>query len=91
MFFLDSVLVIILFYNKEAVPLNFCSHSEDAFDVAATGAETSSYNYLNVSLWKLFIFIIGFVIWKFLFEKKSTSFICLYKQNPNHCWHLKNE
>ena len=56
-----SIFSIILLYNKEAVSCTLYSLSASASRVAATGADTTLYNFVIWFLIKLVMFIIGFL------------------------------
>ena len=63
---------VILLYNKEVVSSTLCSPSASASHVAATGADTALYNFVNWFLIQLVMFIICFrgkffqILWSFL-------------------------
>ena len=59
--FLSSIFSTILLYNKEAVSRTLCSLFVSASRVAARGADTALYNFVNSFLIQLVMFIICFL------------------------------
>ena len=69
---------IILLYNKEVVSPTLCSLSASASRVAATGADTALYHFVNWFLIQLVMFITGF---RGKFENICRSFLRHWPDN----------